>query len=92
MRFNTTLIQFDTKSQFRLVSPKDKSDNTATKFSIYGMAARFTIRNPAEMNYNRYRYLISTSCSFIILAMNHMNIMLFLYNKVSITRTQGTSS
>ena len=44
MTFNTTPAQFDTKSQFGLVSTKYKSDDTVTKFIICGISDRCTIR------------------------------------------------
>ena len=46
MGVNTTTVQFDQRSQLGLVLSKDKYDDTATKFIIYGISSRCTIRNP----------------------------------------------
>ena len=48
MRVNTTLVQSDTRSQFGLVSPIYKSDDTTTKFIICGIPARCTIKTPTD--------------------------------------------
>ena len=48
MSFNTMSVQFDPISQFWLVLSKEKSEYTATKFSICGISSNCKIKTPRD--------------------------------------------